>query len=134
MIFFSLYDNCVLTKGIKKCCLIDLERAIYCLIPTELYEILGLVKNISIESIKKEYSENDTRIIIQYLNFLQENKFIYSHSEQNNVINISEELFESPYNIEDLIIDIDRLSEFDSLLNYIPTDIETLQLRFFYNS
>lgn len=133
MIFFSLYNSCVLTKGIKRCCLIDLERAIYCPIPIELYYILKETKNISINSIKDNYCNEDIEIINQYLNFLQENKFIYSHFKKNNVTNISKEPFESPYRIEDLIIDINAISEFDSLLSSIPKNIETLQLRFFSN-
>ena len=131
MIFFSLYNSCVLTKGIKRCCLIDLERAIYCPIPVELYDALRETKNISISSIKDSYCNEDVEIIGQYLTFLQKNKFIYSHLEKNNVTSISKESFESPYNIEDLIIDIDTVFEFDSILSYIPKNIETLQLRFF---
>ena len=76
MIFFSLYNSCVLTKGIKRCCLIDLERAIYCPIPVELYDILKETKNISINLIKNIYSNEDFKIIDQYLIFTKINLFI----------------------------------------------------------
>jgi len=73
MKFFSLFLSCTLTKGIKKSCLIDLERATYCSISNELYNVLKKKKNININVLRKEYSENDFKAATKFLNSTFEN-------------------------------------------------------------
>ncbi len=133
MTFFSLHTSCVLTRGANKSCLIDLERAIYCSVPNELLNILEQKSNISINTIKQKHNKEDFSIIKQYLSFLNENKFLFFHLEHINPFIISNENFESPYNLEDIIVDVISPTNLNTVLSHIPNNIETLQIRMFYN-
>ncbi|OED44932.1 grasp-with-spasm system SPASM domain peptide maturase [Flavobacteriaceae bacterium (ex Bugula neritina AB1)] len=133
MIYFSFFPSCTLTKGFRNSCLMDLERASYCSIPNELYEVLKEKFNISLNKIKQTYLEEDFSVIKEYLTFLESKHFIFFHLEKQEVINdISKEQFSSSYEIEDLIIDIKSLHQFNHITKKIPANIETLQLRIFY--
>ncbi|WP_064966007.1 grasp-with-spasm system SPASM domain peptide maturase [Tenacibaculum ovolyticum] len=132
MIFFSLYGSCDLTSGVSQSCLVDLERATYCSIPNELYSILNKKINISIEDVEKQYSVSEFEIIKKYLSFLENNKFIFYHSKQIDLEYLSETSLEVSYELQDLIIDIKSFSKFKAISHKIPSNIETVQLRFFY--
>ena len=133
MTYFSFFPSCTITKGFKNSCLIDLERASYCSIPNELYDVLKEKFNINLNKIKQTYLNEDFVIIKEYLTFLESNYFIFFHSKKQEVIqDISKEKYSSSYEIEDLIIDVKSLHHFNLTGKKIPTNIETLQLRIFY--
>ncbi len=81
---------------------------------------------------KENYIESDYIILKKYLFFLEKNRFIFLHSEMKDINYLSDSFFESNFIIEDLIVDIKSLSKFNAISNSIPSYIETVQLRIFY--
>lgn len=133
MNYFSLFSSCVLTQGFRNSCLVDLERATYCSIPNELYQIIKLKFNIALDDIEQGFDKEDFLVIKEYLSFLEDNKFIYFHLEKQELAHdISKDQFSNCHKIEDLIFDLKSPESFYKNISKISADIEKIQLRYFY--
>ncbi len=134
---FKLYANCVLTKGVNRSIIIDLQRNSYFLIPNSLYGILIKYSGKKIKAILKDksilYTKNE---IIKYFDFLYKNELIFFTQMPSLFPQISFKNWQNPTEIYQVIIDIDKkinlLNEnlFDSLNKL---NCKYLQLRLFGN-
>ncbi|WP_375191184.1 hypothetical protein [Chryseobacterium sp.] len=72
MTYFKTYENCIITFGITKSLISDLQFGNSEFIPNSMAEIIQkLNNNLSIESLLKEYDKDDMDTIKEYLQFLE---------------------------------------------------------------
>ncbi|MCW3159928.1 grasp-with-spasm system SPASM domain peptide maturase [Chryseobacterium oryctis] len=108
MIYFNLFSNILITKGVTRILVSDLQRNVSELYPLELYEVIEELKINSIEDILKKYDVESKEIFNQYLNFLlgKEYGFITEGSWDNNLPPLSLEYHDYSY-ISDAFIEME---------------------------
>lgn len=125
---YFLYPDCVLVSGVTRSAIYDLTRSKILFIPNSLFNILDEEGGFPYSKLKRQYAaELDT--IDEYLDFLVVNEFIYK-STSGKLFNATDKNFETPYLIDNIIIDSDNQSNH----NYekIAKEIEVLGCPFLY--
>lgn len=105
--YFHIYPCCFLTKGIKRSLLIDTQRNSFNFIPNELYDILKIHQNKTLNEILNLYGEDNKEIINDYFYFLTINDFgeFTDNRKEDRFEPIPEEIVASNH-ISNAIIDI----------------------------
>ena len=124
--YFIRFANCVLTKGLKRSSIADLQNHKVQLIPNILYQILSDNLVIDIEKVYADYAKNeeDKSIINDYFSFLVEKRFGFFSSEnlQGLFPQLNQE-FDFPYRLSNVIIDLSEENK-----NYMEKAINELLL------
>lgn len=71
---FRLFSNCILTEGVSRSLIVDLQKENYYLIPNDLQQILTIDRNHTLEEIYDKYDSEDTETIKEYFDFLVEKR------------------------------------------------------------
>ncbi|OFX26692.1 MAG: grasp-with-spasm system SPASM domain peptide maturase [Bacteroidetes bacterium GWA2_31_9] len=71
--YFFIYSCCLTTKGHQRSIICDVQNLEYYLIPNDLCNIVNLLKENSIEQIKKLYDNKFNKEIDEYIDFLIQN-------------------------------------------------------------
>lgn len=127
MTFINLFPCCTITKGYNQSCIIDFERNLYCIIPNELNNYVK--EKIDVDNIL--ISNEIDNFLRQNIIYLLAEKFIFTSDTKLAVESLEKEIFESPFIIEDLIIDINLSSDLNDILCNIKFEPETIQIRIF---
>lgn len=126
MKYFNLFSNILITKGIRRILISDLQRNTSELYPLEFYELIEDLKVHSIENILNYYDEESQEIVEDYLNHLLEKEygFITENNWADNFPPLSHEYIDSS-TISDIFIEFHSLE----LLYKIKYSIENLSCR-----
>ncbi|UKB84598.1 grasp-with-spasm system SPASM domain peptide maturase [Chryseobacterium sp. MEBOG06] len=127
MRYFNLFSNILITKGISRILISDLQRNISELYHLELYEIIEELKINSIENILQNYDQESQKVLWEYIDFLLENEygFITENDWNHNFPSLSFEYHD--YNkISDLFIELGNID----ILYKIQASIESLEIRY----
>lgn len=82
MSYLNLFSNVLITKGIGRILISDLQRNISELYPLELYDIIEGLKSNSIECVMNKYDEESKEIVAKYIDILLEKE--YGFITENN--------------------------------------------------
>ena len=106
---FSLYSNCVVTKGHKRSTLSDLQRMSSIFILNDMVEIIEHLKTKSIIEVKRIFGKKNEQVIDDYINFLIEREYGFLSSEEERKLFPKLPLtFCSPARITNAVIEIDK--------------------------
>lgn len=75
MNYFNLFSNILITKGIKRILISDLQRETSELYPLELYDLITELKTASVEEVLRDYDQESQAAVQEYLDFLLEKEF-----------------------------------------------------------
>ncbi len=75
MNFFNLFSNILVTKGVNRILISDLQREQSELYPLELYDIIEELKKKSIEDVLNLYEKDSQEFVQEYLEILTENEY-----------------------------------------------------------
>lgn len=126
MTYFNLFSNILVTKGVNRILISDLQRNNSELYPIELYEIIEELKINSIENILQDYAEESQQIVQEYIDVLleQEYGFLTNGDWNKNLIPLSYQ-FQNPVEISNIFIEINDVS----VLRKIKQSIENLGVK-----
>ncbi|MBL1223220.1 grasp-with-spasm system SPASM domain peptide maturase [Chryseobacterium sp. L7] len=126
MKYFNVFNNILITKGATRILVSDLQRNFSELYPLELYEIIGELKNKSIENILKNYDTESILFVQEYINLLIEKEygFITEGDWDRNFPPLSYQFYE-PNEISNILIEINDIS----VLDKIKQDVENLGVK-----
>ncbi|RNL86696.1 grasp-with-spasm system SPASM domain peptide maturase [Sinomicrobium pectinilyticum] len=132
MIYTNLYDCCSIQVGKNAGAIFDFEKGVYVSLPLEFCEIFIDEINIIFEDKLKSFDEPSRKILINILDFLIENGFIYQSNDLIYKRYISEEYY-SPFDVESFIVDFDDIRKAITYLKEIRDvpDVESVQIRVF---
>lgn len=127
MRYFNLFSNIILTKGINRVVISDLQRNTSELYPIELSEVIESLKSKSIEDLLNEYDTDSKSILQEYVDILLEKE--YGFITLNNW-DLNFPTMPTTYNdssiISNLFIELNDVS----LLKNIKKSVENLSVKF----
>lgn len=126
MNYFNLFSNIMVTKGITRVLVSDLQRNTSELYPLELHELIEELKTTSVEEVLNHYDQESKAIVQDYLDFLLEKEFgfITQKDWDRNFPPLSYEY--QDYNIlSNIFVELDDMS----ILQSLKQSIENLELR-----
>jgi SPASM domain peptide maturase of grasp-with-spasm system len=120
MRYFNLFSNILITKGISRLLISDLQRNISELYPLEFYELIEELKVYSIEEVLTNYDDKSKEIIHEYLDILleQEYGFITNEDWDRNFLPLSYQ-FQEASKISNIFIETDNVIILDRIKNSI---------------
>ncbi|MDQ0780387.1 grasp-with-spasm system SPASM domain peptide maturase [Chryseobacterium sp. W4I1] len=123
MRYFNLFSNILVTKGIRRILISDLQRNISELYPLELYEMIEELKKKSIENLISDYDDESKETVQEYLNILLEKEygFITDKDWDRNFPPLSFGYHE-PSVITDIFLEIENID----VIKKISSSIENL--------
>ncbi|WP_051884546.1 grasp-with-spasm system SPASM domain peptide maturase [Chryseobacterium luteum] len=126
MRYFNLFSNILVTKGVSRILISDLQRNISELYPLELYDIIEKLKEYSVENIIEYYDEESADIVKEYINILVEKEygFITENNWDKNFPPLSYE-YDEPSMITEIFIELSEIS----VLKKIKESIENLRIK-----
>ncbi|HAY3552440.1 grasp-with-spasm system SPASM domain peptide maturase [Elizabethkingia meningoseptica] len=126
MRYFNLFSNILLTKGVLRILISDLQRNTSELYPLELGDLVDELKIFSIEKVLSLYDAESKIIIQQYLDLLVEKDygFITSDGWDENFISMSYE-YHDGNKISNLFIEIDDVN----ILDKIKSSVKILEIK-----
>ncbi len=74
---FKLFADCIPIKGYKRAVIYDLNRKKYVYIPNSMVEFIEEAEGESKADIIKKYGEVNVDLVQDYINFLEENEFVF---------------------------------------------------------
>jgi len=106
MNYFSIFSDCILTKGKTRSIISDLFNKQLFFIPNDIYTIILNLRNNTLEKIKSNLSIEDQEILMEYIDYFIEEGigFYCSDPKAFPPINLK---YDSPEIINNAIIDID---------------------------
>jgi SPASM domain peptide maturase of grasp-with-spasm system len=132
--YFTLFANCYPVKGVVRSGICDVQLGKFQTIPNSLYDLLEELTLNSLSAVLNKYDAEDQVKIRENLDWIAELGFGFwcnSKTELERFIPISEE-FQMPYDISNIIIDLNENSSFDleNLISQIKDiGIPYLQIR-----
>lgn len=72
MKYFNLFSNILITKGVTRILISDLQRNTSELYPLELDDLIKELKTASVEEVLKDYDQESHAAVQEYLDFLLE--------------------------------------------------------------
>ena len=108
---FTLFSNCFIVKGANRSVLCDLQKNKSVFVPNDLAEVAFCLEDKSIEEILEIYGEENKKIIIEYLDYLENNEygFFCTKKEKKHFPKIDME-FESPGYITNAVWEIKKMN------------------------
>ncbi|MDQ1096462.1 MULTISPECIES: grasp-with-spasm system SPASM domain peptide maturase [Chryseobacterium] len=126
MNYFNVFSNIMITKGITRVLISDLQRNVSELYPLELHDLIEELKACSIEDVLSNYDEESKTIVQDYLDFLLEKEFgfITQDDWDKNFPPLSYEY--QDYNIlSNIFIELDTID----VLQTLQQSIENLEIK-----
>ena len=108
---FTLYPCCILTRGVKRAVICDLQRAKYKLIPLALYTLLTDYGSLSIKEVIDEFRGNE-ETILSYYNYLLDNDWGILEDKNQSMFTPVSNGFYNPKLITNVIFDYDKNSNY----------------------
>lgn len=135
MNYFKLFNSVKIVSGFNRALIYDTQSDIVSLIPKDLFELLYENSGFNLSKLRKENSSKNRIVINEYLNFLISNKlgfYCNDIKEYNNFLNLNDEVFDVPFDLSYLLIDLSYNNYFDSKLinQIIENKISFIQIRF----
>lgn len=126
MTYFNLFSNILVTKGVNRILISDLQRNNSELYPIELYEIIEQLKIHSIENMIQDYAEESQPIVHEYIDVLleQEYGFLTNGNRNTNFLPLSHQ-FQNPVEISNIFMEINDAS----VLHKIKQSIDNLGVK-----
>lgn len=126
MNYFNLFSNIIITKGVTRILVSDLQRNTSELYPIELYDLVEELKKVSIEEALNHYDQESQKIVQEYLDFLleQELGFITENDWDNNFPSLSLDYQES-HSIYDIFVELDNID----VLHTVKDSVENLEIK-----
>lgn len=133
MNYFNLFSNILVTKGVKRILISDLQRDKSELFPLELYDIIEELRNESIEEVITSYDSEYQYLVNEYVEILIQNEFgfITQDSWDYNFPPLSYE-FISPNEITNAYLQINDLNVLSKLNNSL-SNLGTEHIVIHYN-
>jgi SPASM domain peptide maturase of grasp-with-spasm system len=121
----AIFSDCIVTSGPIRGVINDLTRRNFQFVPLNLIEMLNECQGFTKEKIIEYYGADNTSTIDEYINFLEENEFIFWRDvfdlEYFPVINLE---WKCPSLISNVVIDYDRNSTYQ--ISAVLRDIKSL--------
>ncbi len=131
MTYISLLPSTIISKGINRSCLIDVEKSIYCTIPNSLAELFSEQKQFVLAEVLNLFDNEDKETFIEYVDFLEEHNFIIRSINLIRFKYYDNKSYHSPFELETLIIDSIGFKDFEDKICKIKLFPEFFQIRFF---
>ncbi|WP_395045368.1 grasp-with-spasm system SPASM domain peptide maturase [Flavobacterium sp.] len=111
-LYFKIFTNCIVVKGVNRSIVVDLQRQSFTTIPDTMHEVIELFNaKKSINEIYNLYEENEKEVIDEYLDFLLENEFgFYTDSDEFDRFIDMDKKFELASPISNSIIEVSNLT------------------------
>lgn len=111
--YFVLFQNCLLTKGVSRSVISDLQREYYEFIPNDLLDILERYSDQTLGEIVRIFGKENEDILLEYYNFLIDAGFgFWANSKEEVACFPPMNLFwDAPAEITNAIIDIGQDSK-----------------------
>ncbi|MDD2330259.1 MAG: grasp-with-spasm system SPASM domain peptide maturase [Bacteroidales bacterium] len=136
MTYFSLLPSTIITVGIKKSCIVDIEKSLFAQIPNGMASFFRDKRNFEIEKELELFCHEERMIIEDYISFLVNHNFAIIHNCKKIAFKYIEETYryKSPFALESIIIDAKTKEDLLYFLSFLPTTQITnlLQLRLFF--
>jgi SPASM domain peptide maturase of grasp-with-spasm system len=124
-----LFNSVVLTKGIKRSIIIDLQRKEYHFIPNSFYDLLITNKDLTFEKLVEKYGSENKNILKEYLSFLTDNDLVFSTNISEQFIELSTD-FEIPSIISNTIIEFNEKIDYTSTIKELSeANCKVIELR-----
>ncbi|WP_294280369.1 grasp-with-spasm system SPASM domain peptide maturase [uncultured Chryseobacterium sp.] len=133
MKYFNLFSNILVTRGIKRVLLSDLQRNKSELFPIELGEIINDLSEKSIEDVVKSYDAESQDFVIEYIDILlkYEFGFITKDNWDKSFPPITYEYF-TPSKVTNAFLEIDDLSDILKI-NESLANLGTMHIVLYYS-
>lgn len=107
--YFQLFANCLLVKGASRSTICDLQKNEVFILPNEIAEIIERLNNkTSINSIKKEFLEEDIATIDESIEFLINKNFgFYCDLEEFELFPKLDTSYKTANKLNDIIVELD---------------------------
>ncbi len=112
MKYFSIFSDCILTKGNKRSIISDVSNKQLYFIPNDIYTILLELKKEPLGKIKNDLNKEDQETLMEYIDYFIEEGIGFYCSDPKAFPPINLE-YHSPEIINNAIIDIDNNSSYD---------------------
>ena len=136
MSYFSLLPSTLITIGVKKSCVVDIEKSFYCQIPNTMAIFFKAKRKFDIEKELKSLNNEEKEIFEDYISFLTNHNFGMIHDSKKIAFRHFKEtdLYISPFSLESMIIDANSKEDLLYYLSFLPNTQITnhLQLRLFF--
>ena len=123
---FKIFANCIAVKGAVRSTICDIRRQDVKLIPNDLYEILNLHEEKTIEEIKAVYNNKFDKTIEEYFEFLLEEEFIFFTENPEFFPKLSMQ-WDDPTIITNCIVDYNNKSEYS--INDVIAQLDNLNCK-----
>lgn len=135
MSYFNLYPSTIITEGVKKSCVVDVEKSLHFQLPNSIGHFLNLNRTFDIPDIKKTLTRSDFSILNNCISFLTNNSFA-GLSEKPLYLtshDITRE-FDVPFDFESIIIDANTDKDLTEFIQALPqsNQVKSVQLRLFF--
>lgn len=126
MTYFNIFSNILITKGVGRILISDLQRNVSELYPLELYDLTEELKTDSIQNVLNNYDAASKEILQEYIDFLQEKEygFITQNDWDRNFPPLAYE-----YNDYSILSNIFLELEDIDILDKIKESIESLEIK-----
>ncbi|MCJ7934507.1 MAG: grasp-with-spasm system SPASM domain peptide maturase [Chryseobacterium sp.] len=126
MKYFNLFSSILITKGVSRVLISDLQRNVSELFSLELYELIEELKIESIDNILQNYDAQSQEIISEYIDFLLENEygFITKNDWDHGFSQLSLKYHDSNI-ISDLFLEFEDIH----VIYKIKCSVENLQIK-----
>ncbi|WPO84107.1 grasp-with-spasm system SPASM domain peptide maturase [Chryseobacterium sp. JJR-5R] len=133
MNYFNLFSNILITKGVQRVLIIDLQRDHAELFPLELFDIIEELKEKSIEDTMQSYDSESQEFIKEYIEILLEKEFGFVTKDEwdVNFPPFSYD-FKVPNDITNAYLEIDDLSILTQV-NQSLSNLNTAHIVIYYN-
>lgn len=132
MTYLNLLPSTIITKGKNRACLTDVEKNHFCTVPKNLTDLFEESNIIDLEEVEKKLSQADILILVDYVNFLEENGFAVKSRKKINFDFFDFDFFESPFKFQNIILDLGSAADCYRVINKIENVPQSLQLRLYF--
>lgn len=135
--YIILSSSCKVTKGKKRSLIVDYLRKELCFITNDYYELLNKINRRKIEYAFNYVDRDNHNNLIEFINYLLENEFIFLNKNLSLFPIISDQLEEN-YHLRDAIIEVEEtinsINIFINAINQLQDlGCNDLQIRFSLN-
>lgn len=115
--YFVLSSSCVITKGYNRSLIHDFSRNSSNLITNEYFDLIEYLDRKRIEDVISEVDNDSKAFFFDFLNFMYENEYALFVNNIELFPKKSDELYDDHVILKDCIIEIDKNTDFELLLN-----------------
>lgn len=102
--YYSLFSNCVLTKGYNKSIITDLQKNYYISVTNEHYNLLKDFERLTIDGVLKKYQNK--KWVLEAMEYFHNIDIAYFFNEKRIFFPKLNTVFNTPYDIHDCIIEL----------------------------